>query len=544
MIDNQNNNSTRRDFILKIIRATGCVTLGSVILKHLSDRRNKMERRNEYVDDEVLANNYSANYPKLMQDFVNASTPDLNRMYFGGFSSLLLAAQGATQQWKYDKLQEIKKFSDKYYTGATTNRHRAYAFSSSVSSHFIPFCTEADNIIANDIITETLEFPQREVQEIVFQNLICSLTSDNYSWEHFYVTDRMLEAIHNYIGKRESNALLNTGCCVALQFLAYYETALITRKTIKNAVETRKRQIKKINAIYDSIINSSDTFCWLQKSWLYDLKKFCKSTISSQSESIYILLPPQITELIMGWKYFSDPSHPWHTILVSAIRFLLLSPHLNELIVRNEKASSLIQDEYGIKEASVALQKSREFFLNISLHKDIYKKVLQRCDGSLKNTVAMYGKNYSQSTVIEEMDPSWSLVPFRNYLNPLLPSKHRPKDAFYEMLIASIGGGFIGSSINDFVKLGMIYLKPIIQRTPTKIRDDFAKPKDSIESSMRNNDKFNDAIQKFEEYLNGKFEVFLSEDSDLSQGKKENETNKLDNNGVNADRKHSGPIES
>ena len=165
----------RRKFIDQCIRAVGAFILGSVSLGSWSLRNTLMSGNKETTKDAVLNSQYSANPMRLLKEFHAAESKDLLRRYSIGFTSVVIASERSDANWRRVLINKVQKISNEMLLIAGDNRHRITAFPAALYSHILPTCTSTELSEAIEHIADTYSYPQREVQEIVSQNLVCSL---------------------------------------------------------------------------------------------------------------------------------------------------------------------------------------------------------------------------------------------------------------------------------------------------------------------------------------------------------------------------------
>lgn len=446
------------------------------MLEAWSARRSMMmNNRQEIVIDAVLSAQFSADPLQLLRNFQTAESQDLLRSYVIGFTSLVLAAEAADPDGRHRTLKETEDLAEKEYRTATSNRHRAKAFPAVAAAHILPTARDHDLSLANDLIVQALVWPQREIQEIVCQNLVCSLTRDDHAWAEFLVADIVLDTLGEYVlSRRLSNPLINTGACIALQFLTYYDLALDIRVVPGVATKTVTRQRDLIGQIFRHVHNANDPYAWLVRSWLSELQTLSgRAAHRGNPAEAFRQLPPQATELVMGWRHCATTNHEWFNSLALAVTLQALLLHFNSLIVADKAddrvLKSLIQQDYGLKEAEVAKIKLERWFKDMRLSNAVFGKAMQHCEQDLGTTLQQLERETAADVESSETHPEWSLVPFRDFQNPVLHIPARPSEDKVDRLLTALISGSVGVLLRELFDLAEIYWQPSRDRTPPDI---------------------------------------------------------------------------
>ena len=484
----------RRNFLSHSLRAAGAFTLGTAAIGSWSLRKSMMSGSNDIIRDAVLNSQYSANPTRLLKEFHAAEPKDLFRRYSIGFTSVVLASEASNENWRKALISDVQENSNKMYFEAEDNRHRIKAFPAALFSHILPTCTSTELSEAIEPITETYSWPQREVQEIVSQNLVSSIICDLYSWENYWVTNLLLDELAEYIlVRRVSNPLLITGSSIAIQFLCYYKLALKVRKASKHQRITIEKQLSKIQKIFHSIAYEKDEYSWILRDWLNELESICTNVFKRKSYDNYFSeLPPQATELIMGWRHFSKPNHPWFKLVAQAIRINSLLPYFNKLLTTgkaNEKMLNVLcQKEYGLPEAEVAKAKSHTFYSEMAISETLFKQSIVGCEEGVKDNLVQIAKSTSTKKRTIENHPDWSLVPFTKYQNPIPHNIRTLGPDWIELLAIALTGTFTSKFIEEIFALAELQWNPIKERTPKDVEAIARPTKEKIEEALENSE--------------------------------------------------------
>lgn len=501
----------RRRDLMKVALVSGVLILSGILQKALSLRRTKMFGSKKYMSDAVLKIQYSARYGKLMDSFHKADSFRLMRHYALGFTPLLIAGNASDADQRRRVLADIDGFAGIRYDQVETDRHRIKAFPACAAAHLMPLMRDHDHIFAGELICELLQEPQRELQEIIFQNLICSLTRDQYSWTNFWLPDQVIHTTISYLSKRYDNPLLNPGSNLAIQLLVYYSAALQTRKVLKPEREPVMRQRGLINKAISEIESSKGEYAWFVRSWLKAIQNCCGSLLRRGETQLYMYLPPQSSELVMGWRSIyrdwlsvDKPRHPWFPVLAGAVLNNALCFHLNREIIEGGASSKLLQRDYGESEARNACRKLELWFKNIALHRKIFLEAINQAEGPLVKTLRQLAEE--TATIHEpsaEQDPDWSLIPFRYYYDT------HPVYYRVELLENSILGDksdkaiqLLGDWATDF------WSSKIRLRTPKTI-EEAIRPTNSELIERMNRRDFLQILHRFKRYMEGDPEAFL-----------------------------------
>ncbi len=443
-----------------------------------------MEGLQEVKVDQVLKDQNPTSMQELLSNFHGADLAALMRRYVMGFTPIILSSMATDTDGRLSKLRKTKGLSDGMYGTVKIDRHRVKAFPACVASHLLPSMKDDDLLYAGELIGEAMEFPQREIQEIVPQNLISVLTRDQYSWNNMWVTDRVLESMLSYLSRRTTNPLLCTGSNLTIQFLLYYRLSLASRQLGPTLAEARKRQDAMIEKAIAEIASATDTYSWFVKQWLKVVEDCCKYVMRTSPTKLYKALPPQSSELVLGWKNcYTD--RLWFPVLASAILNNALLVHLNREIVADRGKPSWLQREYGKEEAAVALGKGEQWFRNLAFHDTIFEEALKRTEEPLKATLKGLAENTAhRSTPSEEWHPDWSLVPFRDSTNPLEPYLKKFGENPQRYLTDLFGEDLLLIAYRGLVKLTMDYWTPIAKHTPAEVEEAARPDSETLEAEL------------------------------------------------------------
>ena len=485
----------RRRF-LTFLAGIGSIILGILLLRPLTLRRRKMEESEEEKEDQVMKDQNPTHTVDLLHNFYNSPSHELTQRYVMGFTPIVLTAAAGDADKRFAKLDEAKSLADEMYDTIEVNRHRVRAFPACVASHLLPFCQDHDAIFAGEILAEAFYFPQREIQEIVPQNLTSAITRDHYSWSHYWVPDKVLEAMLDYLSRRPSNPLFSAGSNITIQFLTYYHLSINNREVSGVLSETRKRHNKMIERAFDLVRNAKDEYSWFVKQWFHVIQQSCQ-TVSKTSRT-YKLLPPQSSELVLGWKNCSTMAQ-WSQVLPCAILNNALLFHLNKEIVEGRGNPKWFQEDYGEAEAAVAMNKSVDWFKNLGLSETLFQAAISQSNDPLRTTLTQLAtQTVNKGQPSPEWDPVYSLVPFRNKINPIEP----PLDDLgkdWESLLQEIFGGYLVIRGGEgLYKVALQYWKSVAQHTPKQIEKEVRPTSGLFEKEMTRRDvvKIIPAIEK------------------------------------------------
>ncbi len=473
----------RREF-LRAMGGVGSVVVGTLLLGPVSNRHARMDPTRGDRLDAVLSDQNPTSIRALLGSFHEASQPDLMRRYVAGFTPIILASMASDPEGRYQRLCEVKRVADKLYPTVERDRHRVFVFPSAAAVHAMSFMRDHDLRYAAELIVEAFGFSQREVQEIISQNLVSALTRDNHSWENLWVPDDALESMRSYLARRIENPLLATGSNICVQFLAYYDLALNSRDLrTRGERETVSRQHALIEKTLLEIDSAQDEYGWLGKLWRSRILDVCRHARQFPPEERYSRLPPQGSELILGWRN-THGVQSWRDVLVAGILNHALLRHLNQQLVEGKGSPSWFQKEYGLPEAKVALGKSDEWFRRVGFTKELFSDAFDLAQGPLKETMKELGEKAPEARGADpEWDPIWSLVPFRGRLNPLSPpmppGKSTPGVDFWAEIF---GRGLVGVGLALIIDVALSYFRSVLERTPKEIAGQISLSRESLEA--------------------------------------------------------------
>ncbi len=476
----------RRGFVVQGLCAMAAFVLGEVLLKPISRRHALMDQERGEKLDSVLSDQNPTSIATLLSNFHAAPQADLMRRYVAGFTPVVLSCMATDADGRYAKLRAAKAAADQLYPTVQKDRHRVAAFPAAVAAHTISLMRDHDLQYAGETIGEAFAFPQREVQQIVSQNLVSAVTRDAYSWEHLWVSDSILEAMRDYLARRTANPLLTTDANFCVQFLCYYDLALRSRE-LRTTAERRAalRQHGLIEKALHEIDVVSDEYGWLGRLWRDRIREACRYAEVLPYRDRYKQLPPQSSELILGWRNTHGTSH-WRDVLVAGILNHALLQHLNRKLLEGKSRPAWFQKEYGPTEAQIVVGKTKEWFRRVAFQKEILVEALRASQGSLRETVKEILENTPPARNLDpEWDPIWSLVPFRNHLNSLAPPlAEKERNAGSDLWHQRFSGGLTGTGVFLLIDLARRYFASVRERSPKEVAEKLEVSRESLEASI------------------------------------------------------------
>ncbi|NER23152.1 MAG: hypothetical protein F6J96_21115 [Symploca sp. SIO1C2] len=458
----------RRKFLT--LASVSALITGGVLIEPMERRSEKMRNAKGSRLDLVLKDQNPTSLRELISHFHKANTPDLMQRYVMGFTPIVIAASAEDPDSRYSRLKEAKTLCDEMYINADVNRHRIKAVPACLSAHLIPFMEEYDLMYAGDLIVEAMGFPQREIQEMVSQNLTSTLIKDEYSWNHFWVPDKVIDSMAFHLSRRYSNPTLCPSANLIIQFIKYYQISLYSRNLSQSLAKTRKRQNELIEKIFKEIKEAKNEYSWFCIQWLDALQEVGKYAQKSSKGIRYKALPPQTSELILGWRNCYQ-KNDWNTTIASGIINSVLLLKLTKDLIHGRGNTDWYQQEYGTQEANLTIEKLEESFQQLSFHTSIFTEALKRTEGSTQSTLQEIARNTAGK---EKYSIEWhntlSLVPFRDHINPLEPpvkASDTELDYLWHLVsgTASLTGGLLGLIIS----ISEEYWNKIASRTPREI---------------------------------------------------------------------------
>jgi len=231
----------------------------------------------------LFARNHSfpPNPSVVAREFVRANSPSLFSFYSVFFPQFI-------EKYRYDAPTVIRAAAEHEEHNSKLNRHRLNALPAVAATHVLPICNSDDqreNLCT--VIKEALLNPDREIREIVLQNLICGTTPHFDTIRFLTYNDDVLTAIDQIISETAEDPLLVSPLCIATDLLMNYYSLLKNRQNTHHHLSQVERRI-------DRLLTAEEPH------FVY-AKRLIQSHpgLDSGSRSRFFL-PPQRTEALLG----------------------------------------------------------------------------------------------------------------------------------------------------------------------------------------------------------------------------------------------------
>ncbi|MBW2740319.1 MAG: hypothetical protein JRE64_16075, partial [Deltaproteobacteria bacterium] len=126
---------------------------------------------------------------------------------------------------------------------------------------------------------------------------------------------------------------------------------------------------------------------------------------------------------------------------------------------------------------------------NIAFHERIFEDALRRTEGPFRKTLQKLAVDTSNNlTPSIEWHPTWSLVPFRDHLNPFEPPQNRTDEDLELTLRNVFGTALILAGGKGIWKLVLDSWSKIADRTPKEIEESTRPTPAILEEKMSRRD--------------------------------------------------------
>lgn len=279
---------TRREFVgaLGIGLIAGVVYFASPYIKRLT--------RDEPAEVELARLLMHRDDPKgIVTAFAQAPSAHLMGMYAIFFPQFMIAHGKAAADVLAEAVREVQG-------SITKDLHRLEALPAAAAAHLLGELKGLKNEDVRDSLCDrvarTLGSPNREIKEIVLQNLIAS-TWPNFDNRRYYtVSEQLLAQGDKLIEDAAETDKLLSPLCLYAQFIASYRKLLSTREYKPQYFQPLDKQMQRIKQLSEKVPH-----LWYARR---TIELYERTTITDPKFAL-----PQRSEALMGWRklYSSNP---------------------------------------------------------------------------------------------------------------------------------------------------------------------------------------------------------------------------------------------